>query len=34
METLKDNMNFCKAAIFYDYTNIGNTCEFIKYVNV
>ena len=20
-------MNFCNAAVFYDYTNLGNTCE-------
>ena len=27
METIKDILNFCKAAVFYDYTNIGITCE-------
>ena len=27
METIKDILNFCNAAVFYDYTNIGNTCE-------
>ena len=27
METVKDILNFCKAAVFYDYTNIGITCE-------
>ena len=27
METIKDIMNFCNAAVFYDYTNIGITCE-------
>ena len=24
---MKDVLNFCDAAVFYDYTNIGNTCE-------
>ena len=23
METIKDILNFCKSAVFYDYTNIG-----------
>ena len=23
---MKDILNFCKAAVFYDYTNIGITC--------
>ena len=27
METTKDILNFCNAAVFYDYTNIGITCE-------
>ena len=27
METVKDISNFCNAAVFYDYTNIGITCE-------
>ena len=27
METIKDILNFCNAAVFYDYTNIGITCE-------
>ena len=27
METVKGFLNFCKAAVFYDYTNIGITCE-------
>ena len=27
METVKDLFNFCNAAVFYDYTNIGITCE-------
>ena len=27
METVKDILNFCNAAVFYDYTNIGITCE-------
>ena len=27
METVKDFVNFCNAAVFYDYTNIGITCE-------
>ena len=27
METLKDILNFRNAAVFYDYTNIGKTCE-------
>ena len=25
METVKDLLNFCNAAVFYDYTNIGIT---------
>ena len=27
METTKDILNFCNAAVFYDYTNFGITCE-------
>ena len=27
METTKDILNFCNAAVFYDYTNIGIVCE-------
>ena len=27
MESVKDILNFCNAAVFYDYTNIGFTCE-------
>ena len=27
METVKDKLNFCNAAVFYDYTNISITCE-------
>ena len=27
METVKDVLNFCNVAVFYDYTNIGITCE-------
>ena len=27
METIKDVMNFCKAAAFYDYKNIGVVVE-------
>ena len=27
METIKDNLNFCIDAIFYDYKNIGITEE-------
>ena len=27
METIKDILNFCNAARFYDYKNVGNTCE-------
>ena len=27
MESIKDTLNFCKAAIFYDYRNVGITCE-------
>ena len=27
MESVKDILNFCNAAVFYDYTNIGITCE-------
>ena len=26
METVKDVINFCNAAVFYDYTNMGITC--------
>ena len=27
METVKDILNFCNAAVFYDYTDIGIVCE-------
>ena len=27
METVKDLLNFCNDAVFYDYKNIGNICE-------
>ena len=27
METVKDILNFCNAAVSCDYTNIGITCE-------
>ena len=27
METVKDILNFCNAAIFYNYGDIGITCE-------
>ena len=27
METIKDILIFCNAAVFYDYTNIGITSE-------
>ena len=27
METVKELLNFCNAAVFYDYTDIGITCE-------
>ena len=27
METVKDFLNFCKDAVFYDYKNIGIICE-------
>ena len=27
MRTVKGILNFCNAAVFYDYTNIGITCE-------
>ena len=27
METVKDILNFCNAAIFYNYTDIGIVCE-------
>ena len=27
METVKDILNFCNAAIFYDYKKVGITCE-------
>ena len=27
METIKEILNFCNAAVFYDYTNIGITCQ-------
>ena len=27
METVKDILTFCNAAVFYEYTDIGITCE-------
>ena len=27
METIKDILHFCNAAVFYDYTDIRITCE-------
>ena len=27
METVKDILNFCNAAVFYDFTNKGITCK-------
>ena len=27
METVKDILNFCNAAVFYDYEKVGITCE-------
>ena len=27
METVKEILYFCNTAIFYDYTNVGITCE-------
>ena len=27
METIKGILSFCNAAVFYDYTNVGITCE-------
>ena len=27
MESVRDILKFCNAAVFYDYTNIGITCE-------
>ena len=27
MQAVKDVLNFCNAAVFYDYTDIGFTCE-------
>ena len=27
MESVKDILNFCNAAVFYDYTNVGISCE-------
>ena len=27
METVKDILKFCKAAVFCDHTNIGITCD-------
>ena len=27
METIKDILNFCNAAVFYDYTNTRIICE-------
>ena len=27
METVKDILNFCNAAVFYAHTNMGITCE-------
>ena len=26
MQTIKNILNFCKAAVFYNYINIGTTC--------
>ena len=30
MKTLEDVLNFCNAAVFYDYKNLGNIDEFNK----
>ena len=30
METIKDILNFCKSAVFYDYKNIGIIMELNK----
>ena len=27
METVKEMLNFCNEAVFYDYSDIGITCE-------
>ena len=27
METVKNMLNFCNAAVFYDYTDLGIGCE-------
>ena len=27
METIKDILNFCNGAVFYDYTKMGISCE-------
>ena len=27
METMKDIINFCNAAVFFDFKNVGITCE-------
>ena len=27
METIKDILNFCNAAVIYDYRNVGINCE-------
>ena len=27
METVEDILNFCNAAVFYDYKNVGIICE-------
>ena len=27
MESVKDILNLCNAAVFYDYKNVGNICE-------
>ena len=27
METVKDILNFCNDAVYYDYKNIGIICE-------
>ena len=27
METVKDILNFCNNAVFYDYKNVGIICE-------
>ena len=32
METVKDLLNFCNAAVFYDDTDIGTTCELTVFI--